>query len=310
MLRFLAVRLAALVGVVLAAATVTWVMLHTLRGDAWASDRRPVLEQYLDYMNRAFLHFDFGSPQAVGIGDVTVAELMRRGVPQDAWLLFGAMAIAIVFGMAGGAYCAANPGRPLTRVITTIAAVMVIAPPYVLGLGVLLLFGAGIAVIDVGGFGIPTQQVPMEESLTGWLGSMIVPWIVLSLPFGAFCLRMMDGSMREVLHEDYLRTARAKGLPDHVVMRRHAAPAAAAPVFSLLGASVPLLVTNMVIIESVFSIPGFFQDLPEYMDDGDFPTIQAMAVVISVLVTVASFIVDGFLAWLDPVARGGGSRTD
>jgi peptide/nickel transport system permease protein len=307
-LRFVVVRLIALVGVAVIVAAVTWVMLHTLRADAWAFDDRPTLTQFGDYMGDVFLRGDFGFAWQ-NFGDQSIADYMRETVPQDVWLLGGAMVLALVMGMAGGAYCAANPGKPLTRLLMGVAAVMVITPPYVLGLGLLLLFGAGIAIIDIG-IGIPTTQTPMEESLAGWFGSMIVPWIVLSLPFGAFCLRMMNGSMREVLHEDYLRTAKAKGLHDRVVLRRHAAPAAAAPVFSVLGASVPLRVTNMVLVESVFSIPGFFQDLPEYMEDGDFPIIQAMAVVIAVLVTAASFIVDAFLAWLDPVARSGGSRAN
>jgi peptide/nickel transport system permease protein len=305
LLKFLAVRIASVVGVVVMVTAVTWVMIHTLRPEPWAFDQRPAVEQFLDYLNRAFLHADLGNSWEGG--GRPVATLMREGISQDLWLLGGGMALGLLAGMAAGTFCAARPRTLLARSLESLASIFICAPPYVVGLGVLLLFGAGIAIVDVG-IGIPVQHVPMSDSVGGWLGSMIVPWIVLSLPFGAFCLRMMSGSMKEVLHEQYLRTAAAKGLDERTILRRHAAPAAAAPVFSLAGVTIPLLVTNMVIIEHVFSIPGVFQDMTNEMDDGNFPVIQGMTLVAAFLVGLSSLIVDTALARLDPVVRAGGSR--
>ena len=304
MLRFLVVRIASALGVVVMVTTVTWVMIHTFRAEEFQFDQRPVLEQFLDFMNRAFLHFDWGRSQGVGVAYPDVAEMLRHGIPQDLQLLGGGLALGLFGGMAAGTYCAAHPRSPLARLMETTASFFLCAPPYVVGLSLLLLFGEGIETIDIG-IGIPTQYVPFEESKGGWLGSMIAPWIVLALPFGAFCLRMMSGQLHEVAGEQYLRTARAKGLPEHTVWRRHAIPPAAAPVFSLAGASIPLLVTNMVLVEHVFSVPGVFQNLTESLDDGDFPVILGMTAVAAALVSTASIIVDVALAWLDPVVRQG-----
>lgn len=288
----------------------TWVMLHTLRPEAWALDERATLVQFGDYLQRVFLHGDFGlSWEPFGAGR-PVGDFLRAQVGHDLWLLGGGLLLGLAGGIAGGALCAAQAGTLPARAIETLASVLLCTPPYVMGLSLLLLFGAGIETIDIG-IGIPTNHVEMSESLSGWLGSMIAPWIVLALPWGAFVLRMMRGSMAEVLQEEYLRTARAKGLRERVVLRRHATPAALAPVFSLAGASIPLLVTNMVLVESVFSIPGVFQDLNEQVNDGNFPVIQGITVVAAALVAATALIADIALARLDPVVRqlrGGRSR--
>jgi peptide/nickel transport system permease protein len=172
---------------------------------------------------------------------------------------------------------------------------------YVVGLALLLLFGAGIAVSGVGV--VPLRYVPFEESPLRWLGSLIVPWIVLGLPLAAVCERMMNSSMREVLHEEFLRTAFAKGLSRRAAIRRHAVPAAVAPVFTLAGVTVPVMVTNLVLVELTFSIPGVFQNVRNSMQDADFPVIQGTVVAAAFLVAVASMVVDVALAWLDPRMR-------
>ena len=182
--------------------------------------------------------------------------------------------------------------------------VFLCAPVYVVGLLALLLFGAGIASAGIGF--IPLRYVPFEESPLGWLGSMIVPWIVLGLPLAAVCERMMNSAMREVMHEEFVRTALAKGLSRRLMLRRHAVPAAIAPVFTLAGVTVPVMVTNMVLVELTFSIPGVFQNVRESMQDADFPVVQGTVVAAAFLVALASLVVDVALAWLDPRTRSPG----
>ncbi len=138
-----------------------------------------------------------------------------------------------------------------------------------------------------------------------WLGALIVPWIVLGLPLAAACQRMMNSSMREVLHEEYIRTALAKGLSHRRMLRRHAVPAAVAPVFTLAGVSVPVMVTNLVLVELTFSVPGVFQNVRNSMADADFPVIQGTVIAAAFLVAVSSLVVDVALAWLDPKVRAG-----
>ena len=132
---------------------------------------------------------------------------------------------------------------------------------------------------------------------------MIVPWIVVGLPLAAVCERMMNSSMREVLHEEFVRTALAKGISHRRMLRKHAVPAAAAPVLTLAGVSVPVMVTNMVLVELTFSIPGVFQTFRSSMDNEDYPVIMGIVIAAALLVALGSLLVDLALAWLDPKTR-------
>ena len=177
------------------------------------------------------------------------------------------------------------------------------APVYVFGLLLLLLFGAGLGMVVSSGLAIPTSYTSFGESPLGWAGSLLVPWLVLGLPLAGVCLRMMRASMAEVLEEDYLRTARAKGLRMRTVVRRHAVPSAVAPVFSLTGVTMPIVVTNLVLIEQVFSVPGVFTGMRRGIAGGDFDLLFGLTAVAAGLVAVSSLVTELVLAWLDPRVR-------
>jgi peptide/nickel transport system permease protein len=301
--RFVAQRVLSLIGVVVMVTIVTWLCIHLLRPESFAFDERPVLVQLGDYLYRAFLHFDLGNSWENN--GPPVAGMLREGLPADLWLLGGGLVFGVLLGVAAGAVVAARPRAAVSRLIETVSMVFLCAPVYVVGLSVLLLFGAGIAVSGIGF--VPLKYVPFEESPLRWLGSMIVPWIVLGLPLAAICERMMNSSMREVLHEEFVRTALGKGISHGRMVRRHAVPAAVAPVFVLAGVTVPVMVTNMVLVELTFSIPGVFQTIRASMDDADFPVIQGTVIAAAFLVALASLAVDVALAWLDPKVRAGGA---
>ena len=301
MVKFVAQRVLALISVVVMVTVVTWLCIHLLRPESFAFDERHTLVQLGDYLNRAFLHFDLGTSWEDN--QPPVAGMLRQGLPADLWLLAGGMAFGLLLGVTAGTVVAARPRAAVSRLIETVSMVFLCAPVYVVGLSVLLLFGAGIAVSGIGF--VPLKYVPFEESPLRWLGSMIMPWIVLGLPLAAVCERMMNSSMREVLHEEFVRTALAKGISHRRMLRRHAVPAAVAPVFTLAGVTVPVMVTNMVLVELTFSIPGVFQTIRSSMDDADFPVIQGTVIAAAFLVAVSSLAVDIALAWLDPKVRAG-----
>jgi peptide/nickel transport system permease protein len=298
--KFVVRRLLSVIAVVFMVTAVTWLTFRLLRPEFFAFDDRPLFVQLGDYLQRAFLHLDLGNswqqPQPA------VTDVMREGMPADVWLLLGGLAFGLLAGVAAGAYVASKPRTLVARAIEAVAMVFLCAPVYVVGLGLLLMFGAGIAASGVGI--VPLKYVPFEESPLRWVGSMIVPWIVLGLPLAAVCERMMNSSMREIMHEEFMRTAQAKGISHRRVLRRHAVPAAVAPVFTLAGVSVPIMVTNMVLVELTFSIPGVFQNVRSSMANADFPVIQGTVIAAAVLVAVASVVVDIALAWLDPRTRG------
>jgi peptide/nickel transport system permease protein len=301
MVKFVAQRVLSLIGVIVMVTVVTWLCIHLLRPEPFAFDDRHLLVQLGDYVYRAFVHFDLGNSWENN--GPPVSGMLREGLPADLWLLGGGLAFGIVLGVAAGAVVAARPRAPLSRLIETVSMVFLCAPVYVVGLSVLLTFGAGIAVSGIGF--VPLKYVPFEESPIRWLGSMIAPWIVLGLPLAAVCERMMNSSMREVLHEEFVRTALAKGISHRRMLRRHAVPAAVAPVFVLAGVSVQVMVTNMVLVELTFSIPGVFQTIRASMDDADFPVIQGTVIAAAFFVALATLVVDVALAWLDPKIRAG-----
>ena len=298
--KYVLTRLVSVVIVVVGVTALTWLAVNALRPDLRSGDDRLIFVALFDYLQGAFLHFDFGTSRTAGNREVE--ELIRHGLPADLSLLAGGLTVGLLAGIAGGAYCAARPGTVWARALETVAVLFMCAPVYVVGLMLLLLFGAGLAMVQSGLY-IPTSYTPFGESPLGWAGSLLAPWLVLGLPLAGVCLRMMRASMHEILDEDYLRTARAKGVPPRTVVRRHAVPAAVAPVFSLAGVTMPIVVTNLVLIEQVFSVPGVFADMKRGIAAGDFELLFGLTAVAAGLVAVSSLATDVVLAWLDPRVR-------
>ena len=294
-------RLVSVVVVVVAVTGLTWLAVNALRPDLRAGDDRFILIAGADYLQRAFLHFDFGVSRTASNREVI--DLIRQGLPADLSLLAGGLTVGLVGGIAGGAICASRPRSFLARALEVIAAVAMCAPVYVVGLMSLLLFGAGLGMVVESGVAIPTSYTPFRESPLGWAASLAAPWLVLGLPLAGVCLRMMRSAMHEVLDEDYLRTARAKGVRPHRVIRRHAVPSAVAPVFALTGVTMPIVITNLVLIEQVFSVPGVFTGMRRGIAAGDFDLLFGLTAVAAGLVAVSTLATDFVLAWLDPRVR-------
>ena len=276
-------RVLSVVIVIVGVTGLTWLAVNALRPDLRAGDDRFILIGLVDYLQSAFLHFDFGVSRT---GNREVQDLIRQGLPADLSLLAGGLAIGLLTGIAGGAYCAARPNSFPARALEAAAALAMCAPVYVVALMSLLFFGAGLGMVVSSGPAIPTTYTSFRDSPLGWAGSLLVPWIVLGLPLAGVCLRMMRASMNEVLEEDYLRTARAKGLSMRTVVRRHAVPSAVAPVFSLTGVTMPIVITNLVLIEQVFSVPGVFTGMRRGIAAGDFDLLFGLTAVAAGLVAV------------------------
>jgi peptide/nickel transport system permease protein len=224
-------------------------------------------------------------------------------VPADLSVLFGALVFGVGAGVAAGAVCAQRPGTLLSRALQGVATVLLCAPVYVVGLLVILVFGRSVGGPIPIGLVAPNTYVGLTEEPLTWLNAMFVPWLVAGAPLAAMCLRMTRASLPEVVDADFVRTATAKGLPPGQVTARHTLPVALAPTLSLAGASVPLLVGNVVLVEAVFGIPGVYRLIPGAIDNGNFPVLQGIVIVGAVFVVVANFVVDVTLAALDPRIR-------
>ena len=297
--KFVLARAATVVIVVVGVTGLTWLAVNALRPDLRAGDDRLIFVSLADYLQNAFLHFDFGRSRTSGR---EIEDLIRQGLPADLSLLAGGIACGLIGGIAGGAYCAARPRTTGARVLESAAALFMCAPVYVVGLMILLLFGTGLGIVELFAH-VPTTYVPFAESPLRWAGALAAPWLVLGLPLAGVALRMMRASMTDVLDEDYLRTAMAKGVRPRTVVRRHAVPSAVAPVFTLTTVTMPIVVTNLVLIEQVFSIPGVFTGMKRGIAAGDFELLFALTAVAAAFVAVAGMLADFALAWLDPRMR-------
>lgn len=299
-IRRVSFRLGGIAIVTVLATACAFVLFHVLRPELFRG--RGDIGSLPHYLERAFLHFDFGRSEQ---GSQTpVADLIRQGVPADVSLLAGGLAVGLLLGIGGGILCARRPRGFWSRMLQFVAMAGMCAPVYVVGLMALLFFGADIGVIPAG-IGIPLRYVEFGDSPSGWLGALIVPWFVLGLPLAGMCLRVMLGQMVEAGDQEYVRAARAKGLKESVVLRKHVAPAALAPTAMLASSSMPLLLTNVVLVEQVFSVPGVFADLTHSIGTANTPLILGMTAVGAFLIAITTFLFDIFLLWLDPRVRVG-----
>ena len=209
-------------------------------------------------MRRAFFHFDFGV--ACGwVGCPRVSDMWLRGYAADVWMLFGTVAIGIGAGFALGLWCAGRADSRRARVVESAAVVLYCAPVYVLGLGVLLLFNSTFGTLPLPYFfdASPNRASPLS-SPWDWFRTLLVPCLVAAAPLAAMCARLAIALLREQQGTDHVRTAIAKGVPHKRVIRRHAGPFAHAATASLVGVSAPVVVINLILVERVFAVPGFF----------------------------------------------------
>ena len=242
MLTFVIRRLASAVLVMVVVAAITFTMLHVLRPESFF-DPRPLGTQLLDYLRDVFLHQDFGRVR--GAPRPEIEGLLRESLGPSMSLLAGAIVAGLALGLAGGMISAARRGTFVARAIEVVAVFALCAPVYWVGLMLLVLFAPVGGAIDAPFDIRDGTYVPFAEDPKQWFDSLIVPWLVLGAPLAGMCVRMMRSSTMEVLEQDYIRTARAKGLTGGRVLRRHVLPAGAAPTVSLAGANMALMVTNL-----------------------------------------------------------------
>jgi peptide/nickel transport system permease protein len=269
-----------------------------------------------DHMVRSLLHFDPGV-SCMYAGCPKLRDLFLRGVFVDVSLLAGALVFGVVAGVLLGRWCASHRGALTARGLEATAMLLYCAPPYLVAYLALLAFDPYFGVlpfpvlVDGQRFGKPFADVPH------YVAGMLLPWAICAAPVAAASLRLTLGLTAEAMDEDYVRTAVAKGLPRKLAIHRHAAPASRVAVASYIGIAIPTIVLNLVLVEFVFGLPGFFAHawrafgkapgyVPELGDPHDYPTLQAIAIWASVLIVSVSIMVDIAVTALDPRIRAAG----
>jgi peptide/nickel transport system permease protein len=300
----------------LAVAVVIYGGLRILRPDLYPPGD-PLLGGIVHDLNRALLHLDLGCAPPGGTGSgarpsgtcTPLRVVWQRGMAADIWLLAGSIVVGVVVGVLGGLWCAGHPRTLPARALQTGAALAYCAPVYFVGLALLYLFNPVTGIFHVPGFfdAAPRWASPFTDPWT-WLRTLLVPWLVLAAPLAGMCLRLTLAMAREITEEDYVRTAVAKGVTTNRVMRRHIGPPTFGATVSFAPVTLPLFLTNVMLVERVFSVPGFFHYVWEAIGHNEenainLPIIIAAALWTTVLLIVLGMLADAILGRLDPRVR-------
>ncbi|TWP54243.1 ABC transporter permease [Lentzea tibetensis] len=226
-----------------------------------------------------------------------VVTLIAERVPVTFSLAIGAAVLWLVFGIGLGVLAALRRGTAFDRIALAASVAGVSAPVYLVGLLGILVFGFTLDVVPVGGY------VPFSESPVDWAWRLVMPWIVLAFLHAAFYVRLVRSQMLETLNEDFIRTARAKGLSESKVVGKHALRNVLLPVVTLVGIDLGGLLGGAVITESVFSLPGLGGLLINAVHSRDLPLVLGCTLFAGFLVVVANALVDLCYGVLDPRAR-------
>ena len=248
---------------------------------------RPLAVQYARYLQR-LAHGDLGRSYAQ---KVEVAELLRSRLAATFFLMVGGIFFELLIGLPAGLLAAVRRRSRTDRAVMLGAFLGVSAPQFVLGLLLLYLLAYTVPVFPLGGYGTPAH--------------LILPAVTLGIAGGGWYARMMRSAMLEVIHQDYVRTARAKGADEARVLTRHALRNALLPVVTLIGLDFGTFMGGVVVVESVFGWPGIGQLAWQAIQIVDIPVIMGVVLVSAVAILLGNLMADLAYPLLDPRIRYG-----
>ena len=230
-------------------------------------------------------------------GQASVLHLIMERAPRTLLLIMGSAILWLTTGVAIGVISAVKRRTVVDRAAMGFALFGISAPVFWLGLMALYIFWRQLGL--AGG----TGYVSPLESITGFFSHMILPWVVLASLYAAFYARMTRNNLLETLGEDYIRTARAKGLSERQVIFKHALRASLTPIVTMFGLDIALLVGGAVITETVFNLQGLGYTAINSALNQDLPTVLGVVLLAAVAVAVMNLIVDVLYAFIDPRVR-------
>jgi peptide/nickel transport system permease protein len=260
---------------------------------------KPLIEQFGIFVKNFFTGDEYGWP---GLGtsyqnQVSVKSLLTDAAPRTLWLIAGAAVIWLTVGISIGILSAIRRRTLVDRAAMGFALIGISAPVFWLGPMALWIIWYEMGLTGGSGY------VGITTSVSGFFSHMILPWIVLALLYAAFYARIVRRNLLETLGEDYIRTARAKGLNERNVLFRHALRASLTGVVTLLGLDLALLVGGAVITESVFNLQGLGYLAIQGAKQQDLPTVIGVTMLTALAVAIANLVVDILYAFLDPRVR-------
>ncbi|MBV7481759.1 ABC transporter permease [Bordetella sp. BOR01] len=312
MLRYLLNRLVGLVAVMFIVATIVFVILRITPGDPAAVMLGPQASQQDIDTLRARLGLDQPMPvqyatwlgqlargdlgQSIFLDKPVLAALADRAEPTF-WLTLMSLAIASAIALPVGILSAVRRGTALDQSVVSFSMFTSSIPSFWLGLLLMQIFSVKLGWLPVAGYGGP------DASIATRLSHLVLPAIVLGLVNSALITRFIRASMLDVLRDDYVRTARAKGLPEYKVIIKHAARNALIPILTVLGLTTALLVSGAVVTETVFGLPGVGSLVVSAVLRRDYPVIQGALLVIAAIYVLINLFIDLLYLLVDPRVR-------
>ncbi len=304
MLRYSLRRLASAIPTLFLLITVAFFLIRIAPGGPFDSERalppeieanlaakyhldEPLVFQYARYLWQ-IARLDLGP--SFHYLDWTVNDLILQGAPISFTLGILALVIALVLGVAIGAWAALRQNRPADYTVMSFAMIGISIPNFVMAPLLILLFAITLGWLPAGGW----EYSPSR---------MALPVVTLALPMIAYIARITRGSMIEVLHSSYIRTVRAKGMPEKEVILRHALKPALLPVISYLGPAAAAILTGSVVVERIFTIPGIGTYFVQGALNRDYTLVMGVVILYGIIIILFNFLVDLLYAWLDPRIR-------
>src|SRR3954452_10970582 len=260
----------------------------------------PFIVQYWHYMKGLVLHFDFGYSYQ---NNADVKTQLFDRLPASISVALGAAVVWLLTGIAVGIISAVRSRSVLDRTTMTLSLVAISAPVYWLGLVVLYLFAADIGKFPVTFFKGAGSYVPFSQDPSIWFQSLLLPWFVLAAGFSALYARLLRANLIETMSEDYIRTARAKGLSERRVIMRHGVRSAITPIVTAAGLDLGVLLGGTILVETVFNIPGVGRYSYDAIQNADLPVIQGTVLIGAFFIVMMNLIVDIVYAFLVPRVR-------
>ncbi len=275
----------------IAGTSATPAQIEQLRRDLGLDE--PLLMQLLHYY-QGLLQGDFGKSLLLGKG--VLAATMER-LPVTIGLSLYALVLTLLIGVTSGIIAALRQNTWVDQVAMMIAMLGISIPNFFLGLLMIIFFAVQLGWLPSGGY------VPFTQDPIGWLRSTTMPAISLALLQAGLLARITRSGMLEVLRQDYVRTARAKGLPERQVILKHALANALIPIVTVVGIIISLLLSGAVVTEALFSLPGMGQLLTQAVLSRDYPMVQGGLLLVTTFLVLVNILVDILYALIDPRVR-------
>lgn len=316
MLRFLLQRLLALVPVLFTVAVIVFLILRLTPGDPAAviagnnatnedierireqlGLAKPLWTQFMIWLG-GVLQGDLGYSFYLG---KPVTTLIAQRIEPTLSLAAGTMALAVLVAVPLGTLAAWRMGGWLDRMLSGFAVAGFSVPVFVIGYVLIYVFAIELQWLPVQGYRRLFGE--FSQGIGAWAYQLVLPWLSLATIYVALIARVTRASVSEALTEDYIRTARAKGVTEQAVLLRHALANAAVPIVTVIGIGIALLIGGVVVTETVYAIPGLGSLTVDAVLNRDFPVIQGVVLFFSVLYVLINLLVDLSYLWLDPRIR-------